>query len=335
MITFCVLLLVVVGGAYFGSENSIEPGLLAIAITYCIQLSGVFQYMIRLSARVEVMMTSVERLDYYCNLKSEETLNSSHADWHATKGEIELKSLCVKYREDLPTILRDIDVNIPSGSKVGVIGRTGSGKSSLILALCRLNLISKGKILIDGKDTSCMSLDALRGSIGIIPQKPVLFTGSLRENVDPTLTFSDQDILEALRSVHLSTFLDERGGLDMEIHERGRNLSVGQRQLVSLARALLLKRRIYVVDEATANIDMETDKLIQTMIRSHPVFRSATILTIAHRISTISDSDMLIVLDSGRVAEIGSPKTLISTPGSIYGGMVRSSERSGSDVIIS
>ena len=194
-------------------------------------------------------------------------------------------------------------------------------------------MITEGKILIDGKDTTSMNLKSLRSSIGVIPQRPVLFTGSLRENIDPTLMFSDQDILEALHSVHLSTFLKERGGLDMTIRESGSNLSVGQRQLISLARALLLKRNIYVVDEATANIDMETDKLIQNMIRSHPVFRSATILTIAHRISTISDSDMLIVLDSGRVAEMGSPKVLMEKPGSIYGGMVRASERSGSDVI--
>ena len=185
-------------------------------------------------------------------------------------------------------------------------------------------MITEGKILIDGKDTTSVNLKSLRSSIGVIPQRPVLFAGSLRENIDPTLMFSDQDILEALHSVHLSTFLKERGGLDMTIRESGSNLSVGQRQLISLARALLLKRNIYVVDEATANIDMETDKLIQNMIRSHPVFRSATILTIAHRISTISDSDMLIVLDNGRVAEMGSPKTLMEKPGSIYGGMVLS-----------
>ncbi len=194
-------------------------------------------------------------------------------------------------------------------------------------------MVSSGKVLIDEKDVSTISLNSLRSAIGVIPQRPVLFTGSLRENIDPTMSYSDREVVEALHSVHMSTFLKERGGLNMPIQEGGSNLSVGQRQLISLARALLLKRRIYVVDEATANIDMETDRLIQDMIRSHPVFKSATILTIAHRISTISDSDMLIVLDAGRVAEIGTPETLLRVPGSIYGGMVRASERTGSDVI--
>eukprot|EP00940_MAST-03C_sp_MAST-3C-sp2_P000992 g992.t1 len=342
MITWCVLTFVVVAGAYFGSEGDIEEGLLAIAITYCIQLSGVFQYMVRLSAKVETMMTCTERLTYYTELPSErrdsdeeETKTSlsqivvsnrnegtDKRSW-PTQGAIDLKNLSVRYREDLPLVLRNVSMSIPAGSKVGVVGRTGSGKSSLMLALSRLNMVVGGECVIDGRDASSVSLAALRGSIGVIPQVPVLFTGSLRQNIDPTKRYSDAEIMRAVESAHLKRLVEERGGLDMRVQERGQNLSVGQRQCISMARAILLGLKIYVMDEATANIDKATDELIQKMVRTHPVFARSTIITVAHRIATIVDSDLIVVLENGNVAEIGAPSDLLAKESSHFSVMAR------------
>lgn len=272
MITWSVLTCVVLAGAYFGSENAIPSGLLAISITYCIQLSGVFQYMVRLSAKVETMMTCVERLDHYCSLPSENdddesdegkrSTTLSHVVVENTKtgarnsswprqGAVDIKNLCVRYREDLPLVLNDVSVSIPAGSKMGVIGRTGSGKSSLMLALSRLNMVVSGHVLIDDVDVSSLPLSTLRESIGVIPQVPVLFTGTLRRNVDPTNRHDDKAIMRAIEAAHLKSFVRERGGLNAVVAERGSNLSVGQRQCISMARAVLLDRAIYVMDEAT------------------------------------------------------------------------------------
>lgn len=320
MITFALLIAVVFGGAAFGSFDLVDHGLLAIAITYCIQLSGIFQFSVRLSARVETMMTSVERLDYYTKLPPESEPSESDAGaalaaagtW-PSKGRVALRDLNVRYRDDLPIVLRGVDLNIPGGSKVGIVGRTGSGKSSLTLAVCRLNEVCGGQVIIDGVDVASLPLSKLRSSIGVIPQTPTLFAGSLRRNVDPTSRFEDAEVWEALKAAGVDRLGgDGASGLSFHIEADGRNLSVGERQCVSMARALLLRARIYICDEATANVDYATDAKLQAMMRSHPVFAKATVLTVAHRLATVRDSDLIAVLEAGKVAECGPPDVLLA-----------------------
>ncbi len=323
--SWVILLLVTFGGVLMSSANAIDPGMLGFAITYAIQLSGVFQYMIRLSAQVETQMTGVERVMHYAdNLiveETEEQVSKAVLDDDKTwplKGGIHFKNVSVRYRKDLPAVLTQINFNVKGSQKVGIVGRTGSGKTSLINALLRLNEVFEGNIYIDDVDSSKISLKLLRRNIGFVPQEPNLFAGTLRFNIDPFNKATDEEIWNTLEKCNLKKAVDS---LDMPIQESGGNLSVGQRQCLSLARALLHNAKIYIMDEATANIDNETDLLIQQMVKTN--FADKTILTIAHRLDTIMDSDVILVLDQGKVIEHGSPTELQSREGSTFKSMLR------------
>merc|ERR1712088_968079 len=213
--------------------------------------------------------------------------------------------------------LKDLSFAIEAGQKVGIVGRTGAGKSSITLALFRIVELDQGQICIDGIDIATIGLHCLRNRLTIIPQDPVLFSGTLRLNLDPFNKYSDDDLWQTLKISHLDNFVTTlKEGLQHEITWGGENLSVGQRQLICLARALLRKTKILVLDEATAAIDLETDNLIQTTIRAE--FDGCTIITIAHRLNTVLDYDRILVLKDGNVAEIDSPKQLMQTEGSIF-----------------
>lgn len=206
--------------------------------------------------------------------------------------------------------------------KIGIVGRTGAGKSSLTIALFRIIESAGGKILIDGKDIAELGLHNLRQRLTIIPQDPVLFSGSLRMNIDPFNIYSDDEVWNVLEQAHLKTFATGlASGLLHEIAEGGENISIGQRQLICLARALLRKTKILILDEATAAIDLETDVLIQNTIKTE--FKDCTILTIAHRLNTIIDSDKVIVLDKGMVVEFESPSLLLQDKTSMFYGMAK------------
>lgn len=221
-------------------------------------------------------------------------------------------------------MLRGISFSAMSQEKIGIVGRTGAGKSSLTLALFRIIEAAGGKIVIDGVDISEIGLHSLRSRLTIIPQDPVLFSGSLRMNIDPFNSYPDDSIWMSLEQSHLKTFVKGlTDGLEFKVTEGGENLSVGQRQLVCLARALLRKTKVLILDEATAQIDIETDELIQKTIRSQ--FDDCTILTIAHRLNTIMDSDRIIVLDQGIIAEFDSPSNLLANTNSIFYGMAKNS----------
>ncbi|OTF78883.1 hypothetical protein BLA29_003395 [Euroglyphus maynei] len=201
--------------------------------------------------------------------------------------------------------------NFNFNNKVGIVGRTGAGKSTLTLALFRLLESSSGKIVIDDIDISLIGLHELRSKLSIIPQDPVLFSGTIRSNLDPFDIQSDEQLWRALEHSHLKQYVSGlESGLDYPVAENGENLSVGQRQLICLARALLRKTKILILDEATAAIDLETDSLIQQTIRKE--FADCTILTIAHRLNTIIDSNRVLVLDKGRVVEYDSPRKLLA-----------------------
>ncbi|EFA79345.1 hypothetical protein PPL_07763 [Heterostelium album PN500] len=231
-------------------------------------------------------------------------------------GGIVFENLVMRYREGLDPVLKGISCEIKPKERIGIVGRTGAGKSSIVLALFRLVESSQGRILIDGQDISKIGLKDLRKSLSIIPQDPVMFSGTLRENLDPFVEYTDAELWELLESIQLAGVVRaNEGGLLCKVTDNGENWSVGQRQLICLGRALLRRPKILVLDEATASVDAQTDQLIQQTIRSK--FSDCTILTIAHRLNTIMDSDRILVLDSGRISELDTPIRLLDNPDSI------------------
>lgn len=245
------------------------------------------------------------------------------AEWPEA-GAIELKGLRAGYRAGLPDVLKGVTLRIAAGERVGVVGRTGSGKSSICLCLFRLMARQRGLVTIDGVDTATVELGRLRRSIGIIPQDPVLFLGSVRYNLDPFGRHGDAELWRALERAHVAASIRALdAGLSSPVQEGGSNFSQGERQLLCMARALLRNSRIMILDEATASIDTRTDELIQQTIRAE--FVGCTVLTIAHRIDTIVDADRILVLDAGEVAEFDPPKKLLKRRGSSFKALARAS----------
>ncbi|XP_058980629.1 multidrug resistance-associated protein 1 isoform X7 [Musca domestica] len=309
--------------AVLGGQTN--PGLVGLSVSYALQVTQTLNWLVRMSSDIETNIVAVERIKEYGETKQEapwEIENSKvPRDW-PEQGQVCFEDFKVRYREGLDLVLRGISFKIAGGEKVGIVGRTGAGKSSLTLALFRIIESAGGRILIDGIDISTLGLHTLRSRLTIIPQDPVLFSGSLRINLDPFEVKSDEEIWKALELSHLKTFVKSLpSGLNHEITEGGENLSVGQRQLVCLARALLRKTKVLILDEATAAVDLETDDLIQKTIRSE--FADCTILTIAHRLNTILDSDKVIVLDKGEISEFDSPNNLLNNPQSAFYSMAK------------
>ncbi|KAL1483978.1 hypothetical protein MTO96_032846, partial [Rhipicephalus appendiculatus] len=249
-----------------------------------------------------------------------------------SKGKLHFDHYTASYRPGvLPDVLVGVTFTVHSCEKVGVVGRTGAGKSSLVMALLRVLRATAGAIYIDGLDIASVPLRTLRSVITVIPQDPSLMRGTLREVLDPTCTCSDEEVRKALEEVHLIDFvLQQPEKIFMEIGEAGSNLSAGQRQLVCLARALLRKPRILVLDEATSHMDGHTDRLIQTTLRQS--FIGCTMLTIAHRLNTVLDHDKILVMDGGRVAEFGATIDLALNPQSRFHGMLKTAGLTVEDV---
>uniref|UniRef100_A0A1B0D0A2 ABC-type glutathione-S-conjugate transporter n=1 Tax=Phlebotomus papatasi TaxID=29031 RepID=A0A1B0D0A2_PHLPP len=310
--------------AVLGREN-IDPSLVGLSVTYALQTTQVLNFMVRMTAEVETNIVAIERMEEYSDVEKEAEWEKGERDplW-PHEGRVEFDDFQVRYREGLDLVLKGITFSVQSCEKVGIVGRTGAGKSSLTLALFRIIEAAGGKITIDDKNIGELGLHNLRSRLTIIPQDPVLFSGSLRMNIDPFQSYSDDDIWRVLELSHLKHYVKGlQAGLLHEISEGGENLSVGQRQLICLARALLRKTKVLVLDEATAAVDLETDDLIQKTIRSE--FSDCTILTIAHRLNTIMDSDKVIVLDKGEIAEFDSPSNLLQNPNSIFHSMAKNS----------
>eukprot|EP00092_Neocalanus_flemingeri_P004166 GFUD01004481.1.p1 GENE.GFUD01004481.1~~GFUD01004481.1.p1 ORF type:complete len:1636 (+),score=378.79 GFUD01004481.1:74-4981(+) len=304
-------------------RDSLSPGLVGLSVSYALQVTQTLNWLVRMTSEVETNIVAVERLDEYSQIESEADWEKSESavdeNW-PSEGQISLVDYSTRYREGLDLVLKEITASFKGGERVGIVGRTGAGKSSLTLALFRLIEPAQGTIKIDGVDISTLGLHKLRSRLTIIPQDPVLFSGTLRHNLDPFEQYSDEAVWSSLRQSHLSEFVSGLGsGLQHEVAEGGENLSVGQRQLICLARALLRKTKVLVLDEATAAVDLETDDLIQTTIRSE--FVGCTIITIAHRLNTVLDYDRILVLKDGSIAELDSPKNLMQKEGSIFRGM--------------
>uniref|UniRef100_A0A6Q2Y919 Cystic fibrosis transmembrane conductance regulator n=1 Tax=Esox lucius TaxID=8010 RepID=A0A6Q2Y919_ESOLU len=308
-------------------RDQLEAGSVGLALSYAVTLMGMFQWGVRQSAEVENMMTSVERVVEYTNLESEapwETQKRPPPEW-PSKGMITFDRVNFSYSADGPVVLKDMSAMFRPKEKVGIVGRTGAGKSSLVSALFRL-AEPEGKIYIDGVLTSEIGLHDLRQKMSIIPQDPVLFTGTMRKNLDPFNQHTDEDLWNALEEVQLKSVVDDLPNkMETVLAESGSNFSVGQRQLVCLARAVLRKNRILIIDEATANVDPRTDELIQKTIRDK--FRECTVLTIAHRLNTIIDNDRILVLDAGQIHEYDEPFTLLRNRKGIFFKMVQQTGR--------
>jgi ABC-type multidrug transport system fused ATPase/permease subunit len=320
LIIFGASLFSVISVLYFKSINAAVVGL---SVSYALQVTQTLNWMMRMAADVETNIVAVERIKEYIELPSEAPSrieeNAPGVNWPGS-GAIEFYRYSCRYRPGLDLVLKSVNVSIKAGEKVGIVGRSGAGKSSLMLGLFRIVEPAEGTILIDGVDITKIGLDDLRSRITIIPQDSVLFGGSLRENLDPDGNCSDLELWSALRSSHLEKTVEILPGkLDAVIAQNGENFSVGQRQLICLARALLRKSKVLVLDEATAAIDIQTDALIQETIRKE--FKACTVLTIAHRINTVMDSDKILVMDKGRVAEFDSPRNLLLSPESIFRGL--------------
>ncbi|XP_048187708.1 multidrug resistance-associated protein 1 [Perognathus longimembris pacificus] len=314
----CIVLFAALFAVIF--RHGLSAGLVGLSVSYSLQVTTYLNWLVRMSSEMETNIVAVERLKEYSETEKEapwqiqETAPPS--SWPQV-GQVEFRDYGLRYRDDLDLVLKHINVTINGGEKVGIVGRTGAGKSSLTLGLFRINESAEGEIIIDGVNIAKIGLHNLRFKITIIPQDPVLFSGSLRMNLDPFSQYSDEDIWTALELAHLKGFVSALPDkLEHECAEGGENLSVGQRQLVCLARALLRKTKILVLDEATAAVDLETDDLIQSTIRTQ--FHDCTVLTIAHRLNTIMDYTRVIVLDKGEVLECGPPAQLLQHRGLFY-----------------
>uniref|UniRef100_A0A670ZB18 Multidrug resistance-associated protein 1 n=1 Tax=Pseudonaja textilis TaxID=8673 RepID=A0A670ZB18_PSETE len=299
------------------ARHSLSPGLVGLSISYSLQITTYLNWLVRMSSEMETNIVAVERVKEYSEKEKEAEWTSEREaappGW-PQEGRVEFRGYGLRYRGDMDPVLRDVSVVIRGGEKVGIVGRTGAGKSSLMLGLFRIKEAAEGEILIDGVNIARIGLHDLRFKITIIPQDPILFSGSLRMNLDPFEQYSDDDVWMSLELAHLKVFVSSLPDkLLHECSEGGENLSVGQRQLVCLARALLRKSKILVLDEATAAVDLETDSLIQSTIRTQ--FEGCTVLTIAHRLNTIMDYTRVIVLEKGRIVECGAPADLIERGG--------------------
>ncbi|KAM6952831.1 ATP-binding cassette sub-family C member 5 isoform 2-T2 [Lycodopsis pacificus] len=311
-------------------HNQIPPAYAGLALSYAVQLTGLFQFTVRLLTETEARFTSVERIDHYIKcLESEAPRQSPEADAPAAswpqQGNITFRDVEMRYRDDLPLVLKNLSFTILPEETIGIVGRTGSGKSSLGVALFRLVELTGGSIVIDGIDIARIGLNDLRSKLAIIPQEPVLFIGTVRTNLDPWDQYSDCQIWEALEKTHVKEMISQLPhSLHSEVTENGENFSVGERQLLCVARALLRNSKILILDEATAAIDTEMDRLIQETIRC--AFGSCTTLIIAHRLNTVMSCSRVMVLDKGQILEFDSPAALLADDNSRFRAMIEASQ---------
>lgn len=309
------------------AENQVAfASTMGLLLSYSLNITNLLSNVLRQASRAENSLNAVERVGTYIDLPSEapEIIDSNRPPpgWPSS-GIIEFEDVVLRYRPGLPAVLRGLSFVIPATQKVGIAGRTGAGKSSMLNALFRIVELERGRILIDDCDISKFGLTDLRKVLSIIPQSPVLFSGTVRFNLDPFGEHNDADLWEALERAHLKDVIRRNAfGLDAEVSEGGDNFSVGQRQLLSLARSLLRRSKILVLDEATAAVDVRTDALIQKTIREQ--FKYCTMLIIAHRLNTIIDSDRILVLDDGQVVEYDTPEKLLRMEEGAFSKMVQS-----------
>ncbi|XP_020569948.1 ATP-binding cassette sub-family C member 9 isoform X1 [Oryzias latipes] len=322
-----VIVLTAATASIWSSQYGLPAGgLVGLGLTYALTVSNYLNWVVRNLADLEVQMAAVTKVNSFLGTESENYEGSMEAsqvpqDW-PQDGEIKIQGLCVRYDPLLKPVLKHVNAYIKPGQKVGICGRTGSGKSSLSLAFFNMVDIFEGKIIIDGIDIYKLPLHTLRSRLSIILQDPVLFSGSIRFNLDPERECSDDRLWEALEIAQLKNMVKSLpGGLDAVVTEGGENFSVGQRQLFCLARAFVRKSSILIMDEATASIDMATENILQKVVMT--AFADRTVVTIAHRVHTILTADLVIVMKRGNIVEYDKPKTLLEQEDGMFASFVR------------
>ena len=249
--------------------------------------------------------------------EAEQRIDMPHLKHWPTEGAIEFKNYSLRYRPETDLVLKNLNFAVQSREKIGIVGRTGAGKSTICLGLCRIVEADTGTIMIDGVDINTLGLADLREKITIIPQDPTLFEGSLRFNLDPVGKLTDSELLRMAKKASLENLINrDEKGLNQEIEDGGKNLSSGEKQLICICRAILRKNRVVLMDEATANIDIKTEQTIQKLINEE--FVDSTVLTIAHRLNTIINSDKVLVLSQGQVVEFDDPQRLLANSDSMF-----------------
>lgn len=306
------------------SQTPLGTALAGFIVSYAMSITGAMNWLVRMISQTESSLTSFERIQTYAGLPQERAGGIAPAPPWPSQGALTLTGVGVRYRRDLPLVLRSVSAAVHPGERVGIVGRTGSGKSTLILTLLRLLESEQGTVEIDGIDIATVPLRVLRTAITVIPQEPVLFSGTIRQNIDPFLRYTDVELWDVLVRVELAAFITSLPlALAAPVQEGGMNLSIGQRQLLCMARALLRRSPVIILDEATAHIDVESDVAVQRTIRRE--FAQSTVLVIAHRIGTIMDSDRVMVFDRGELREFDTPAHLLAEPASAFRALARES----------
>jgi len=328
----CVIFVTLV--VFLAIATQSGSGITALSLVYALQLAvDTSQYGVRQCSEVENEMTSVERVITYANLEEEPGYDCDQQlqDNWPEQGRVQVKNLDLVYYEGGPDILKDVNFSVDSQEKIGIVARTGAGKSSLVSALFRMPQPT-GKVIIDDVDIGKINIQSARRAMSAITQNPILFTGSLRMNLDPFEKYADQELWGALEEASLKTMVENLSNqLSEEIKECGANFSVGERQLLCLARALLRRSKIIIMDEATANVDYKTDQLIQETIRTK--FKHCTVITIAHRLNTIIDYDRVLVLENGQVVEYDKPEILLQNEGGQFSRLYHGYGNSSNDSV--
>lgn len=290
------------------SSSGISVGDVGLALTQVMMLTGYLQWAVRQWADLENCMTSVERVLEYTEIEQEDTTGGAINDW-PKDGSVKYQGVSLSYISGTK-VLKNISFSVNPGEKIGIVGRTGAGKSSIMSTLFRLYKY-EGKIIIDGIDIASVSVNFLRKNISIIPQDPVIFEGSVRDNLDPHHLYTDKELWDVLEKVRMKDLIPNLNEDVLSL-----SLSSGQKQLLSMARAVIRRNKIVVLDEATANMDEESDLLVHNLIQEH--FTDCTVIMIAHRLSTILHCDKVMVMDNGNVAEFDDPKTLLTNKDSLF-----------------
>lgn len=334
--------LLVLGIALFaaGFSKTISPSKVGVVLSYTLSITQTFSQLVSTYAQNEQDFNAVERILYYTTLPSEGDLvqaNDPPPTW-PEKGQVNFKEVKLVYREGLPPVLKGVTFTVNPGEKVGIVGRTGAGKSSLLQALFRMVNVSGGSIEIDGVNIADIGLNILRSRLALVPQDNILFKGTLRDNIDPQKTRTDAELLSALRRAWLlprdgaqDPVAEAKFSLDSVVSDEGSNYSAGEKQLLALCRALVKNSRIIVLDEATSNVDVEMDARLQKTIQTE--FSSSTLLCIAHRLNTIVYYDRVLVMDAGKVAEFDTPLNLFDREDSIFRSLCNEAGLSRQDIV--
>lgn len=318
------------------SSGQTVDSIAGLALSNALQMLVFVQWTIRQWGEVETQMSSVGQLSYYGNTKPEAPFEIPEkkppAEW-PQQGLIKFKNIELKYQKFGISVLKNVNMTIYPMEKIGIVGRTGSGKSTLLISLLRIVELYDGQITIDGLDVSGIGLHDLRNKIAIIPQEPVMFVGSLRSNLDPFNKCNDEEIWKALDAVFLGDKIRKSPSkLDTHVSENGKSVSQGQRQLICIARAILSKAKVLVLDEATASLDAQTDWMIQEAIKKN--FGQLTMLTIAHRLNTIIESDRVLVMDAGRLVEFDEPIKLLANKDGVFRNLVDQTGPQGAQKLV-